>query len=170
MNYQLYQIFLFFSIYSIVGFVINFMYRAIVGEKFTNTKICKVPCCPSYGLGALGIIFAMGYLENNPLVAFATGAVIGSLVEVVTILLTRLCSGKSMGKLKWYHPLLWGAGGTILMTHLHQLIELATNRISPWVHFGFLVFFFIVFIADYVDGVATRLEQRKEITNQKTTE
>lgn len=164
MNYQLYQIFLFFSIYSIVGFIINFMYRAIVGETSTNTKACKGPYCPAYGVGVLILIFVMGFAENEPPMAFAAGAVIGGLVEAATILLTKLCSGRKTERLKWYHPLLWGAGGTILMTHIHQLVEVATNRISPWIHFGFLVVFLIVFISDYVDGIWNLLGQRKNGT------
>ena len=170
MDYQLYQILLFFAIYAIIGFAISIMYRALAGEASTNLRSCKGPYCPAYGFGVLALILVMGMVKNNPLTALAAGAVIGSLVEVITILLTRLCCGRKAGRFKWYHPLLWGAGGTILMTHVHPLIELASNRISPWIHFGFLVVFLIVFLADYVDGIAILLEQRKEITNQKTTE
>lgn len=170
MNYQLYQLLLFFAIYAITGWIISVFYHALVEENGNQLRVCKGPYCPAYGFGALILIVAMGFVEYTIPLAFVGGLVIGTLTELITIGLTRVCSKKRVKGFKWYHPLLWGAGGTILMTHGHPLIELVTNRISPWIHFGFLVIFLIIAISDYIDGIADIIAERKGSTNHEIIE
>lgn len=160
MQYQFYQILLFFIIYSIIGAGLSAMHSILLGEKQERIKVCKGPYCPAFGVGAVLLIVVMEIFQNTPPVAFAVGLVVGSLVEVGTIALAHRCNLESAGRFSWYHPLLHGACAVILMTHGHHLVVLATNRISIWIHFAVLMIFAFIMISDYVEGVARILEKK----------
>lgn len=87
MGYQFYELLLLFSIYSIIGWMIGVCGSALTKGIYVNHGICKGPYCPSYGLGALVILFAMSYLTqyNVPLTAFLAGLLIGTILEIVVM-------------------------------------------------------------------------------------
>lgn len=166
MGYQLYEILLLFSIYSIIGWMIGICSSALTQGRFENHGICKGPYCPSYGAGVLLILYAMEYLDldNGPVTGFFVGMALGTFLElVVMVCINGLCGGKLI-RFKWYHPPLFGAGSVILVCHLNPLLTVIMRSISPWIHLAFLILFWMYFASQFIDGISKLMEHKKKIT------
>ena len=166
MGYQFYELLLLFSIYSIIGWVIGICSSALTKGIYENHGICKGPYCPSYGIGALLVLYTMQYLPafNKPLIAFLSGAVLGTLVEMTVMwCVNGLCGGKLLS-FRWFHPLLFGAGSVILVCHLNPLLTAVMRSISPWAHFAFLVLFSLYFSSQFIEGISKLMLYKKRST------
>lgn len=166
MDYQFYEVLLLFSIYSIMGWIIGICSSALTKGIFENHGICRGPYCPSYGIGALLIIYGMSYLTwfQVPVRAFLAGLVIGTILEIVVMgCVNGLCGGKLIS-FRWYHPLLFGAGGVILVCHLNTLLTAAIRSISPWVHLAFLIVFWLYFASQFIEGISKMMGYKKRST------
>ena len=166
MGYQFYELLLLFSIYSVIGWMIGVCGSALTKGIYVNHGICKGPYCPSYGLGALVILFAMSYLTqyNVPLTAFLAGLLIGTILEIVVMgCVNGLCGGKLLA-FRWYHPLLMGAGSVILVCHLNTVLTAIIRSISPWIHFAFLILFWLYFASQFIEGISKMMLFKKRGT------
>lgn len=167
MGYQFYELLLLFSIYSIIGWIIGICSSALTKEIYENHGICRGPYCPSYGIGAILILYAMNYLTlyNEPLMAFLAGLAIGTVLEMIVMgCVNGLCGGKLIF-FRWYHPLLFGAGGVILVCHLNPLITVVVRSISPWIHLAFLVLFWLYFTSHFIEGISRMMLYKKKKHN-----
>lgn len=167
MGYQFYEILLLFSIYSVMGWVIGICSSAMTEERFENHGICKGPYCPSYGVGALLILYIMEYLDLNsaPILGFLIGAVVGTFLESITMICINGLCGGNLISFKWYHPIFFGAGGVILTCHLNSLLTVVIRSISPWIHFAFLVIFWMYFASQFIEGILKMVEYKKKKNN-----
>ena len=168
MGYELYELLLLFSIYSIIGWGIGVCGSALTKGIYENHGICKGPYCPSYGLGALVILFVMSYLTqfNVPLTAFLSGLAVGTILEIVVMgCVNGLCGAKLLA-FRWYHPLLMGAGSVILICHLNPLLTVVIRSISPWIHFAFLILYWLFFASQFIEGISKMMRFKKRSTIQ----
>lgn len=166
MGYQVYEILLLFSIYSILGWVVSICGSSLINGYFENRGICRGPYCASYGIGALLILYAMSYLDSysKPIAAFVLGIAFGLIVGLLTLLAVNGLCGERLLRYKWYYPLLSGAGGVILVCHLNPLITAVIRSISPWVHLAFLLVFWFFFGAQFVEGISRMMLFKKKST------
>ena len=166
MGYELYELLLLFSIYSIIGWGIGICSSALTKGIYENRGICRGPYCPSYGIGALLILFSMNYLTmyHVVLMSFLAGLAIGTILEILVMsCVNGLCGGKLIS-FRWYHPLLFGAGGVILVCHLNTLLTAVIRSISPWVHFAFLILFWLFFVSQFIEGISKMMRFKKRST------
>ena len=56
MKQQIFLILAYFIIYSVLGWIIESIYRSICERKVINTGFLKGPFCPIYGIGAVIMI------------------------------------------------------------------------------------------------------------------
>ena len=79
-----------FIIYSIVGWLIESIYKSIIEKKLINSGFLYGPWCPIYGFGA--ILILLSFLKiKNPVWLFLLGFVILSLWEYcVSIFLEKI--------------------------------------------------------------------------------
>ena len=56
MENQFFSILTYFVIYSILGWVLESIFRSICEKKLINTGFLKGPFCPIYGVGAIIMI------------------------------------------------------------------------------------------------------------------
>jgi uncharacterized membrane protein len=75
--------FLWFIIYSIVGWIWEVIICSIPAKKFINRGFLNGPYCPIYGSGALLVITLLGNIDNLVLLFFA-GSFLACLLEYIT--------------------------------------------------------------------------------------
>lgn len=82
---QLARVFLWFIIYSFLGWFYESTLCSITGKKLVNRGFLSGPVCPIYGCGALIIIFALEDVANESMLAlFLSSAVLTTVLEYLT--------------------------------------------------------------------------------------
>ena len=77
-------IFLYFFIYSILGWTCEMIYCSICDRKIVNRGFLFGPYCPIYGFGGLIITFFLSDYYYNPLIIFLFGMIATSILEYIT--------------------------------------------------------------------------------------
>lgn len=180
-EYQLYELFLFFALYSILGWAADrcvFSLRKRQGGR----GLCKGPYMPAFGAAALLIIIGSGPTSTEMAARLGTdldmtlpaaavcGLGAGAAASAAAGILARICSGKWLIHVSFSDLLLWMAGGVIIVMHVQPLLMAVTRYLSPWVHMIFLTFFYLQLTDSCVDGAAGLLKYRKESTFSGETE
>ena len=75
--------FLYFAIYSIIGWILEVLYTLITKRKFVNRGFLIGPYCPIYGSGLLIILFLYD-IEIHFIFKFLIIAVLCSVLEYIT--------------------------------------------------------------------------------------
>lgn len=81
MNF-LYTEFIYFVIYSFLGWVCETIYCSAYKKEFVNRGFLMGPFCPIYAFGALSVIKLFKNV-NNPFMLFFLGAVVASIIEYI---------------------------------------------------------------------------------------
>lgn len=87
--------FLYFIIYSFLGYICEVIYVSILDKKLTNRGFLYSPICPIYGFGALLIIFTLKPLASLnyfyiPILVFIAGFLLTTILEYITSVLLEL--------------------------------------------------------------------------------
>ncbi len=78
------NIFLYFIIYSFLGWVCECIYCSIPEKKFINRGFLMGPYCPIYGCGALLVLYLLHPFASNIILLFLAGVVVTSILEYIT--------------------------------------------------------------------------------------
>ena len=65
MEQQIFTLLAYFIIYSVLGWIIESIYRSICERKIINTGFLKGPFCPIYGIGAIIMILFLQLFARN---------------------------------------------------------------------------------------------------------
>ena len=84
MKYSLEQWFLWFVIYSLIGWVYESILCSVAGKKLVNRGFLNGPVCPIYGTGAVVVVFALSSLADKPVLLFLTSAILTTTLEYLT--------------------------------------------------------------------------------------
>ena len=76
--------FLYFIIYSFLGWVCEVIFCSVPARKFINRGFLMGPVCPIYGCGALLVIGFLMPFKDSLVMVFAVGMVVTSLLEYIT--------------------------------------------------------------------------------------
>lgn len=94
----IYRIIAYFTIYSIVGFIIETLFALIVYGKLESRQgFLYGPFCPIYGVGAVAMILALKNLKNKVHTLFISGFIVGGAVEYLISLF-----GELVMNVKWW--------------------------------------------------------------------
>ena len=74
----------FFFVYAFLGWCVEVSFVAITRGKVVNRGFLNGPVCPIYGVGMVGILYALEPLKDNAIVLFIGGVVICSVLELFT--------------------------------------------------------------------------------------
>ena len=90
-----YLIFLYFFIYSVLGWIVETLYCRVKGGKWTNRGFLFGPYCPIYGFGALIVIYFLNYFTASPIKVFFYGMIFTTALEYLTsFLLEKMFNAK----------------------------------------------------------------------------
>ena len=71
MKQQIFLILAYFIIYSVLGWIMESIYRSICERKVINTGFLKGPFCPIYGIGAVIMILFLQSFSSSIFLLFA---------------------------------------------------------------------------------------------------
>lgn len=162
MNYELYEILLFFSIYSIFGWIIELCCFQLTGKDNLRPGIGRGPWCTAYGIGALLVIIGAEKFGSGPVEGFILGVAAGTLMAMISQILINGLSGEKRQRLRWYQPGIFGICGILLVYHIHPLLTTMIRWGRPWIHLIFLMLFWIYYPGDFIEGIADLLRDKKK--------
>lgn len=136
--------FLYFVIYSFLGWICEVIYCSIPAKKFINRGFLKGPICPVYGFGAVFVIYIMTSLNiKSPILIFIFGGIIASVIEFIADLMleyvfhTRLWDYSNRkfnikGRVCLLNSTLFSILSLVLMSFIHPIImsyiKMLSNR------------------------------------------
>ena len=137
----IYQIFWYFIIYSLIGWMIEVVFHAVTQGKIVNRGFLNGPICPVYGSGVLMVL----------IVLFLVGSILGTKTTVDTS-----------------HPMILFAIGIvfaslIVLRVIQPGIEKLVDMIPHILGDIFLIIIYMIFVADIVITVLTVLKMNKQL-------
>ena len=150
-----------FFIYAFIGWCVEVSFVAITRGKVVNRGFLNGPVCPIYGVGMVGILYALEPLKDNAIVLFIGGVVICSVLELFTgWILDKIF------RMRWWDysenrfniggyiclefSIMWGLGSMIMVNMIHPMIYGVVSKIPLMVIYALLVIFAIAFIIDII--------------------
>lgn len=162
-------LFLYFFLYSVIGWVCETAYCSIGKRKFVNRGFLNGPLCPVYGFGALAVVWLLRPVCEYPILVFAAGAAVTSALEYLTGYLLEKLFGLKLwdyskrpfnirGRVCLRNSLLFGLLSLFLVEFLHPVLHALLQKIPPWLLDAAAVVLFVLLIADLTVTVCTVLQ------------
>lgn len=177
------DLFLYFSIYSFMGWVLETVFASFNHKKFINRGFLIGPFTPIYGFGAILIILFSKWIEQifeNYYLSLLISIVISTLLVTVLEFITGYVLEKVFHE-KWWdysnnalnlkgyvclkYSLLWGGLAFILIQVIHPFVEQFVY-IIPWAFKTYIsIILAAYFLFDTYKSVKGTLHLRKAILN-----
>ena len=142
LGFSIWEIIIYFIIYSIIGFIIETTFGLITKGVIESRKnFLYGPFCCIYGVGGLVAIVGLQKFKKNNYTIFLGGAIIGSVVEYFISLI-----GEFIFHIKWWDysnlpfningriciafSVLWGFLAIFFVRNLHPHVEKFVNKFS----------------------------------------
>ncbi|HBB29668.1 MAG TPA: hypothetical protein DC000_10580, partial [Clostridiales bacterium] len=84
MSTNFYVNFIYFIMYSVIGWICEVIFCSIPEKKFINRGFLNGPLCPIYGFGALIVIFFLTPFKDSIFLVFIFGLIVTSTLEYFT--------------------------------------------------------------------------------------
>lgn len=131
---QLYYLFLYFFVYSFLGWCSEVAFAAFKERRFINRGFLNGPYCPIYGFGVVIVISLLSSFENNLILLFAASVILTTLLEGLTgWVLDKIFHNKWWdysdmpmnigGYVCLIFSLMWGVACVVIVKVLHPLIH-----------------------------------------------
>lgn len=166
MEFTIFNLWMYFIVYSIAGWGLESVYRSFCEKRFINTGFLNGSFCPIYGIGAIIMLLFLERFQNRPIILFVIAFVVLSTWEyIVGVLLERIFKTKYWdysdqkvnikGRVCLFNSICWGILGVLFIKYIHPFVEQILNDIN----FAYLknVFFVItvLFIIDTIVSIAS---------------
>lgn len=133
-EWSVYQMFCYFVIYSIIGWVVEVIYMTLETGEFDNRGFLNGPLCPIYGFGVVFILIALTPIKESAILLYIGSVILCTSWEfLIGFLLEKIFHNTwwdyshEKFNLKGYiclkNSLLWGVGCLIVMRIVHPAIE-----------------------------------------------
>ena len=126
--------FLYFFIYSVLGWIVETLYCRSKDGKWTNRGFLFGPYCPIYGFGALIVIYSLGFFISSPIQVFILAMIATAILEYLTsFILEKIFNAKWWdysnmkfninGRICLLNTLEFGILSLIIIYGIHPLIS-----------------------------------------------
>ena len=134
MEQQIFILLAYFIIYSILGWIMESIFRSICEKKMINTGFLKGPFCPIYGIGAIIMILFLKDFKNNTVILFLISMIVLTLWEyIVAVILEKTFHIKYwdysknkfnfQGRICLLNSIYWGILGVVFINFIHSYVE-----------------------------------------------
>lgn len=174
------QWFLWFIVYSFMGWAYESAICSIEQKKFINRGFLKGPLCPVYGFGALVCILLLYQKTENVVVLFLVGMFLTCTVEYITaILLEKLFDSKWWdysnrrfnlnGRICLLGAVVFGILSVLLIKVFHTHILALTAQASKWLQIILVGVLFFLTLWDLYITVCHLLRLNSRLKNIQAT-
>ncbi|MFB8885884.1 hypothetical protein ACFEZK_09535 [Clostridioides difficile] len=161
--------FLYFVIYSFIGWCCETTYCSVLQKQFVNRGFLNGPFCPIYRFGALAIVATLTPFVHNIPLLFLFSIIITSIMEYCTSFILEKIFNMTWwdyskhkfnihGRVCLENSLMFGVLSLIVMLIVHPIVVDFINSISKNVLFIFAISIEIYFVLDLVITVHTILQ------------
>ncbi len=162
-------LFLYFLLYSILGWICETVYCSIGKRRFVNRGFLNGPLCPVYGFGAMAVIGLLLPVANYPILVFVAGMAVTSGLEYFTGYLLETLFGLKLwdyskrrfqlhGRICLRNSLLFGMLSLFLVKFLHPLTGALLGKLPAWLLHAAAAVFLLCLLADLFVTVRTMLQ------------
>ncbi|WP_058484982.1 putative ABC transporter permease [Defluviitalea phaphyphila] len=178
------DIIIYFALYSFSGWIIETIYNSIDRKEFVNRGFLNGPFCPIYGFGAILIIQAFIFLNNN-FHFISDNIFIKIFVAMLLTTILEYNTGYILEKLfnyRWWdysdfflnlhgriclkYSIYWGILSYIFITFIHPVIMKYISFVSTQKKVIISIFIILYFIFDTIKSV-TEIINLKEVVLQQ---
>ena len=184
MTATVWEYILYFFIYAFMGWMTEGVFAALRSHTLVNRGFLNGPVCPVYGFGMVAMLVLLGIHAKSPLVVFAVGVIVPTLVELIAgALLYGLFharwwdySDKKFnigGFICLQFSLAWGAASIFMVMVLHPPIARLVAAIPDTAQRVVGIVLLVIFAADVgvsaaeSIGLDRRLRQMDELRAAK---
>lgn len=165
--------FVYFVLYSFLGWVCETIYCSIDDKKFVNRGFLNGPFCPIYGTGALLVIDIFMKYKDDLLVLFILSVVITSIVEYITSYLLEKIFNLQLwdystysfnlnGRVCLKNSIMFGILSIIAVEVIHPAVEGFLNKLPVWFLITFTGTLVVYFICDVFITVKALIQINKK--------
>ena len=183
MDNKLIELMIYFILYSVLGWVMESIFRSICERKVINTGFLKGPFCPIYGIGATIMFLFLEGFENRPIILFFIAIIVLTAWEyVVGVFLEKVFHTKYwdysdhkinfQGRICLTNSFFWGILGVLFVKYIHPFVQEMINKIDTGLLNYILAILFIVFVTDtivsiiHVKSIKSTLENIEKINKE----
>lgn len=183
MECNIFNLLVYFIIYSIAGWVLESVYRSFCEKKLINTGFLYGPFCPIYGIGAIIMFLFLRRFQGHFLVLFLISFFILSIWEYsVGVLLEKIFKTRYWdysnhkinikGRVCLFNSICWGILGVLFIMYIHPYVEENIKLVNPHILiFIIYIIAFIVLIDTIVSIIKTKniktvLQKVEELNGQ----
>jgi uncharacterized membrane protein len=160
-NEEVLNLILFFFIYSIIGWGIEFIYRFLTNNKFTNPGFFYGPFLPIYGISALAIIEFSVIFKFNFFINILLGVFLVTALEYIVAVFCEKVIGMKFwdysdvkynykGRISLEFSFIWGLLIMFLLFFIHPFVSQQWGMLSYLYKELLLSIFLLVFVVDFV--------------------
>ena len=164
MEQQIFTLLAYFIIYSVLGWIIESIYRSICERKIINTGFLKGPFCPIYGIGAIIMILFLQNLENNVILLFIISMIVLTLWEyIVAVILEKTFNIKYwdysnnkfnfQGRVCLLNSIYWGILGVVFICYIHPFISEKILLVPEYIVNSLMIIITTILIVDTVISI-----------------
>lgn len=155
------EIILYFTIYSILGWICECIYCAAIDKVWVNRGFLNGPVCPVYGFGSMFVILILGNLKGHYIELFISSIILTTALEYLTAVILEKAFN-----LKWWdysnyklnykgricvlNSVIFGFLSLFLIEILNPFIVEKVDLLSVQLKSVFAVIIVIIFIIDLV--------------------
>ena len=175
----IYKYFLYFIIYSFIGWLMEVICKLFEYKRFINRGFLIGPICPIYGFGVLFIILLIGHDKSDILAVFLKAILICSVLEYLTsYFMEKLFKARWWdysdklfninGRICLQTMLPFGILGTLVIYIIHPLIVKFIALFNPILIMIISIILFILYLTDMIISFNVMNKIKNQIKNQKT--
>ncbi len=169
--------FLYFIIYSFIGWSMEVICKLFEQKRFINRGFLIGPICPIYGYGVLAIILLIGKPSKDILAVFLKSILVCSILEYFTSYFME-----KLFKARWWDyskrkfningricletMIPFGLLGCLVVYLVHPCITNIVNLINPTILIIISIILFIIYLIDNIISFNVMNKIKKEIKRQ----
>ncbi|CAM4176821.1 putative ABC transporter permease [Erysipelothrix aquatica] len=174
MNSQISLLFIYWIIYSFIGWILETVYCSILSGKFEERGFLNGPLVPIYGFGAMIILATLLPYAFNPVLVFLLGLILTSSLEYLTSYIMEKAF-----KMRWWdysemfmningrvcllNSTMFGALSLILVEYIHPVIvALIANISMEYLNYIAIALFALVII-DFIASLRATLNLQSRL-------
>lgn len=176
--YLISKYFLYFIIYSFIGWAMEVICKLFEQKRFINRGFLIGPICPIYGYGVLAIVLLIGNSTQDILAVFLKAILVCSILEYFTsYIMEKLFSARWWdyskkkfninGRICLETMIPFGLLGCFVIYIAHPFVIHIVSYLSPTITSCLSILLFIVYLIDNIISFNVLNKIKKEIKKQE---
>lgn len=178
-GFSLYDIALYFLVYSCLGWCAEVAYAAVTTGQLVNRGFLNGPVCPIYGFGMVALLLLLAPVRHSLLLTFLGGVLIPSAIELVggwalyRIYHTRWWDYSDApfnlgGYICLEFSLIWGLGALFVLRIIHPILAGFLHLMPENIGWIIMLVLYLLYLADLIFTAFTVADLARDLDTLET--